>query len=77
MAHGARLKLAALAVFALTVAQLLVATLLPDLDQFEGKAFGWRLLAYPMMMLFVPAVGGSSNGEPIGPSSRRGARSLW
>jgi hypothetical protein len=44
------------AVFALTVAQLLVATLLPDLDQFEGKAFGWRLLAYPLMMLVVPAV---------------------
>lgn len=43
-------------VFSLTVAQLLVATLLPDLDQFEGKAFGWRLLGYPLMMLFVPAV---------------------
>jgi hypothetical protein len=47
---------AALVVFSLTVAQLLVATLLPDLDQFEGKAFGWRLLAYPLMMLVVPAL---------------------
>ena len=56
MAHGAWHKVAALVVFSLTVAQLLVATLLPDLDQFEGKAFGWRLLAYPLMMLFVPAV---------------------
>ena len=56
MGHSARSKMAALVVFALTVAQLLVATLLPDLDQFEGKAFGWRLLAYPLMMLFVPAV---------------------
>jgi hypothetical protein len=43
-------------VFTLTVAQLLVATVLPDLEQFEGKAFGWRLLAYPLMMLVVPAV---------------------
>ena len=42
--------------FGLTVAQLLVATLLPELDQFEGKAFGWRLLAYPLMMLVVPVV---------------------
>ncbi len=56
MAHGARFKVAAIVVFSLTVAQLLVATLLPDLDQFEGKAFGWRLLAYPLMMLVVPAV---------------------
>jgi len=53
---GARYRAAALAVLALTVAQLLVATLLPDLDQFEGKAFGWRLLAYPLLMLVVPAV---------------------
>lgn len=43
-------------VFALTVGQLLAATLLPDLDQFEGKAFGWRLVAYPLMMLVVPAL---------------------
>ena len=26
------------------------------LDQFEGKAFGWRLLAYPLATLIVPAV---------------------
>jgi hypothetical protein len=54
--RGARSRLAALTVFALTVAQLLIATLLPDLEQFEGKAFGWRLVAYPLMMLVVPAV---------------------
>ena len=53
---GARFRLAALVVFVLTVAQLLVATLLPDLDQFEGKAFGWRLVAYPLMMLVVPTL---------------------
>ena len=38
------------AVVALTTAQLLVATLFPDLPQFDGKAFGSRLVAYPLMM---------------------------
>ena len=37
-------------VLALTTVQLLVATLFPDLPQFDGKAFGSRLVAYPMMM---------------------------
>ena len=37
-------------VVVLTPAQLLVATLFPDLPQFDGKAFGSRLLAYPLMM---------------------------
>jgi hypothetical protein len=41
-------------VFALTVVQLLVGTLSPDLEQFEGKAFGARLIGYPLMMLVVP-----------------------
>jgi uncharacterized membrane protein YjdF len=44
------------ALLALTVAQLAVATFVPGLEQFEGKAFGARLLAYPLMMLLVPAV---------------------
>ncbi len=44
------------ALFLATVAQLAVATLVPGLPQFEGKGFGARLLAYPLMMLFVPAV---------------------
>ncbi|MEO5981069.1 MAG: hypothetical protein ABIQ13_02020 [Pedococcus sp.] len=39
-----------------TVGQLMVATLATGLPQFEGKAFGARLLAYPVMMLVVPAV---------------------
>jgi hypothetical protein len=38
------------AVVALTTVQLLVATLFPDLPQFDGKAFGSRLVAYPLMM---------------------------
>ena len=44
----------AIAVFALTVAQLAVAAFVPGIEQFEGKAFGARLIAYPLMMLFVP-----------------------
>jgi hypothetical protein len=41
----------------LTVGQLLVATFLAsDLEQFEGKGFGARLVLYPAMMLAVPIV---------------------
>jgi hypothetical protein len=43
------------AVFVLTVAQLAVATFVDGLPQFEGKGFGARLVAYPAMMLLVPA----------------------
>jgi uncharacterized membrane protein YjdF len=45
------------AVLAATVLQLLVATLFASsLEQFDGKAFGARLAAYPLMMLAVPTV---------------------
>ncbi|MGI8887436.1 MAG: hypothetical protein ACR2GB_00445 [Nocardioidaceae bacterium] len=47
---------ATLAVFTATVAQLAIATFAPGLSQFEGKAFGSRLVAYPIMMLLVPAI---------------------
>jgi hypothetical protein len=43
------------AVLALTVGQLGVGTF-ASLQQFEGKAFGARLVAYPVMMLVVPVV---------------------
>lgn len=43
-----------MAILALTVIQLAVATLVSGLPQFEGKAFGSRLAAYPAMMLAVP-----------------------
>lgn len=43
------------AVLGLTVAQLAVGAFVPGLEQFEGKAFGARLLGYPLMMLVVPA----------------------
>ena len=39
-----------------TVGQLAVATFVPGIERFEDKAFGARLLAYPVMMLFVPAL---------------------
>lgn len=39
-----------------TVGQLAVAVAFPDLEQFAGKAFVSRLIAYPIMMLLVPAV---------------------
>lgn len=38
-----------------TVAQLVVGTVVPDLPQFSGKAFGARLVAYPVAMLLAPA----------------------
>lgn len=41
-------------ILALTVAQLVVATFVDGLPQFEGKGFGARLVAYPVMMLAVP-----------------------
>jgi hypothetical protein len=43
-------------VLAATVLQLAVAAFVPNLAQFEGKAFGARLVAYPLMMLVVPAL---------------------
>ena len=43
-------------IFGLTVAQLVVATFVSGLDQFEGKGFGARLVAYPLLMAAVPAV---------------------
>jgi hypothetical protein len=49
-------RLATVAIVVATVLQLAVATFIPDLDQFEGKAFGARLIAYPVLMLATPVV---------------------
>ncbi|MDN4162095.1 hypothetical protein [Nocardioides abyssi] len=38
-----------------TVAQLAVAQWVPGIGRFEGKAFGARLVAYPLLMLLAPA----------------------
>ena len=43
-------------VIALTVGQLAVAEWAPGIDRFADKAFGARLIAYPLMMLLVPAL---------------------
>ena len=59
-------------VLVLTVAQLAVAEYAPGIERFADKAFGARLIAYPVMMLFVPAVwwlvqrrrGGSGHEAP-------------
>jgi hypothetical protein len=46
----------ALVLLVLTVGQLAVATFVPTLPQFAGKAFGARLVAYPLLMLLLPAL---------------------
>lgn len=43
-------------VIALTVGQLAVAEWVPGIERFADKAFGARLLAYPLMMLVAPAI---------------------
>jgi hypothetical protein len=53
--QAVRGRWAAWAVFAVTVVQLLVATLAPDPPQSGGKAFAAPLVAYPLFMLAVPA----------------------
>jgi len=54
--NGAISKWTAVGLLVLTVGQLAVATFVPGLDQFEGKGFAARLVAYPVMMLVVPAI---------------------
>ena len=46
----------ALTIFALTTIQLAIAAFVPDLEQFEGKGFAARLIAYPAMMLIAPVI---------------------
>jgi hypothetical protein len=43
-------------VLALTVGQLAVAEWVPGIERFADKAFGARLLAYPLMMLVAPTI---------------------
>jgi hypothetical protein len=52
-------------IVAATVGQLVLAIAAPDLPQFAGKAFGARLVFYPLMMLLPAAVW-------VGVSRRRG-----
>jgi hypothetical protein len=43
-------------ILVLTIGQLAVAEWAPGIDRFADKAFGARLVAYPVMMLLVPAL---------------------
>ena len=43
-------------VLVLTVAQLAVAEWAPGIERFADKAFGARLIAYPVLMLLTPAI---------------------
>lgn len=45
-----------LAVLLLTVGQLAVAEWVPGIDRFADKAFGARLVAYPLLMLLAPTL---------------------
>lgn len=58
-------------VLAATVVQLAVASFVPGLEQFEGKAFGARLVAYPLMMLLVPALWWAAARRPGRPKDAR------
>ena len=42
-------------ILVLVIDQLAVAEWVPGIDRFAGKAFGARLIAYPVLMLLVPA----------------------
>ena len=78
-AHGGRVGfLAAWVILGLTVAQLAVAAIASSstavqLEQFEGKAFVARLIAYPLLMLLLPACwwiarrwrGGAAASQPL------------
>lgn len=56
MTVAGRGPVAAAAIFVLTTLQLAVAEFVPNIPQFEGKAFGARLIAYPLLMAAVPLV---------------------
>jgi len=43
-------------ILVLTMGQLAVAQWVPGIERFEGKAFGARLVFYPILMLLVPAI---------------------
>ena len=51
-----RARTAYVVIVLLTVGQLVVATFVEGLPQFAGKAFGSRLIAYPVAMLLPPFV---------------------
>lgn len=59
-----RARTVAIVLLVLTVGQLAVATFVP-LSQFAGKAFGARLVAYPLLMLLLPAIWAVRGDRPL------------
>lgn len=72
-------KYTAIGIVALTTVQLAVATFVSGIPQFEGKAFGSRLIAYPLMMLAVPAIWKilASRSERVVPIDWAAIAFLW
>ena len=50
-------------VLLITVAELVAAVLVPGTDQFDGKGWGFRLVAYPALMLLAPAIWWATRGR--------------
>jgi hypothetical protein len=50
-------------VLAVTVVELVAAVAVPDIGQFDGKGWGVRLVAYPVLMLLAPAVWWATRGR--------------
>lgn len=64
-------------VLLLTAGQLAVAEWVPGIDRFADKAFGARLLAYPLLMLAAPAIWWLANrGRAPRPAPPYGAFTL-
>ncbi|HWI43794.1 MAG TPA: hypothetical protein VNS81_09245 [Nocardioides sp.] len=53
-------------ILVLTEGQLAVAEFVPGIERFEGKAFGARLVAYPLLMLAVPVLWWCLRGRKVG-----------
>jgi hypothetical protein len=50
-------------VLAVTLVELVAAVAVPDVDQFDGKGWGVRLVAYPALMLLAPAIWWATRGR--------------
>jgi hypothetical protein len=52
-----------LLVLAVTLVELVAAVAVPGVDQFDGKGWGVRLVAYPVLMLVAPALWWAARGR--------------
>ncbi len=53
-------------VLVVTVVELVAAVAVPGVDQFDGKGWGVRLVAYPALMLLAPGLWWSTRGRAGG-----------